>query len=43
MYNACGVENRRGVIPDFEIENSIEDEIKNRDRVLEYTIKLING
>lgn len=43
MYNARGVENRRGVIPDFEIENSIEDEIKNRDRVLEYAIKLING
>ena len=43
LYHPCGEENRRGVIPDFEIENSIEDEIKKRDRVLEYAIKLISG
>jgi C-terminal processing protease CtpA/Prc len=43
FYYPCGEENRRGVIQDYGIENSIEDEIKNRDIALEYTIKLING
>ena len=43
FYYPCGEENRRGVMPDIDIENSIEDEIKSRDRVLEYVIKLING
>jgi hypothetical protein len=41
FVNACGVDNRRGVIPDYIIENSFEDEQKGIDRVLEFTIDLI--
>jgi hypothetical protein len=39
--NACGVDNRRGIIPDYIIENSFEDDIKVIDRVLEFTVDLI--
>lgn len=42
FYNACGVDNRRGVIPDYIIENSFEDEKNGIDRVLEFTLDLIN-
>ncbi len=41
-YNACGVDDNRGVVPDFIVENSFEDERKEIDRVLEFTIALIN-
>jgi Periplasmic protease len=41
FYNACGIDNRRGVIPDYIIENSFEDERKGIDRVLKFTIDLI--
>lgn len=40
-YNACGEDNRRGVIPDYIVENSFEDEQKGVDRVLEFTVDLI--
>lgn len=39
--NACGVDNRRGIIPDYIIENSFEDDKEGIDRVLEYTVDLI--
>lgn len=42
FYNVCGVENGRGIIPDYNINNTIEDEQNSFDRVLDYTIKLIN-
>ena len=41
FYNACGVDNRRGVIPDYIVKNSFEDEQKRIDRVLDFTIDLI--
>lgn len=42
-FSSCGIDNQRGVIPDFEVQNSIEDYINNNDRVLEFTLNLING
>ena len=41
FYYACGVDNRRGVIPDFVVENTFDDAKENRDRVLEFTLNLI--
>ncbi len=41
FFNACGNDNRRGVIPDFKVENSFEDDQKGVDKVLEFTIDLI--
>lgn len=41
FFNACGKENRRGVKPDYIVENSFEDEQKGVDRVLEFTVDLI--
>ena len=41
FYNACGVDNRRGVIPDYTVENSFEDERKEIDKVLEFTFDLM--
>ncbi|OFY39088.1 MAG: hypothetical protein A2X18_09345 [Bacteroidetes bacterium GWF2_40_14] len=41
-YSACGVDNRHGVIPDYIISNSLDDYIEKRDKVLEFTINLIN-
>lgn len=43
FYNACGVDNRRGVIPDYIVENSFEDEQQGVDRVLEFTLELIKN
>ena len=39
--NACGIDNGRGVIPDYIIENSFEDDQKGIDRAMEFTINLI--
>lgn len=36
FVNACGIESDSGLIPDYIVENSIEDDINNFDRVLEY-------
>ena len=41
FYEVCGVDNRRGVMPDYIISNTISDEIFKKDRVLEYAIDLI--
>jgi C-terminal processing protease CtpA/Prc len=41
-YSACGVDNRRGVIPDYIVSNSLDDYIEKRDKVLEFTANLIN-
>jgi hypothetical protein len=41
FYNACGVDDKRGVLPDCIVENSFEDERNGIDRVLEFTINLI--
>ena len=42
FYNACGIDNKRGVIPDYIVENSFDDEQKGIDKALEFTIDLIN-
>jgi hypothetical protein len=39
--NIGGVNNRSGVMPDYVISNTIEDDIHNRDRALAFTIDLI--
>ena len=39
--NTCGIDNRRGIIPDYSVENSFKDEQNNFDRVLDYTCNLI--
>ncbi len=41
FYNACGIDNKRGVIPDYIVENSFDDDKKGIDKVLEFTIDLI--
>lgn len=41
FYNTCGIDNRRGVIPDYIVQNSLEDEQNNFDRVLDYTLNII--
>jgi hypothetical protein len=41
FYKACSVNNRRGIIPDYTIENSFVDEQKGIDRVQEFTVDLI--
>lgn len=41
FYGACGVDDGRGVIPDYVVESSIEDDHKGVDRVMEFTIDLI--
>jgi len=41
-YFPCGIDNNRGVLPDYYVSNSIQDYIKKKDRVLEFTIDLIN-
>jgi len=41
FYQACGIDNRRGTIPDYIVENTIEDEANSFDRVLEFTLDLI--
>lgn len=42
-YSACGTDNQRGVIPDFIVKNSIEDYVNHTDRVLEFSLNLINN
>ena len=41
FYQVCGKEDRHGIIPDYIIENSIEDDVNSYDRVLEFTLDLI--
>ncbi len=41
-FSSCGIDNQRGVIPDFIVKNSIEDYINHTDRVLEFTLNMIN-
>ena len=41
FYQACGIDNRRGTIPDYIVENTIEDDLKSFDRVLDFTLDLI--
>lgn len=41
FYEACGVDNRQGVIPNHIVESSFEDQEKGIDRVLEFTTDLI--
>lgn len=42
-FSACGKDNHRGVIPDFIVENSISDYINGTDRILDFTLDLINN
>lgn len=41
-YFPCGIDNNRGVLPDYFVSNTIEDYIEKNDRVLNFTIDLIN-
>ena len=41
FYHTCGIDNRRGIIPDYIVENSFKDGQNNFDRVLDYTCNLI--
>ncbi|HEX7573273.1 MAG TPA: S41 family peptidase [Bacteroidota bacterium] len=38
--NACGVDDRRGVIPDYFVESSFSEERKGEDTVLEFAVEL---
>jgi hypothetical protein len=38
---AGGTENRRGVLPDYVVENSLDDERNHNDKVLQFTLELI--
>jgi hypothetical protein len=40
-FSSCGIDNQRGVLPDFEVTNSNWDYVNNKDRVLEFTLNLI--
>lgn len=42
-YFPCGVDNNRGVLPDYVVANSINDYIEKRDRALDFTLNLINN
>lgn len=42
-FSSCGIDNQRGVIPDIEVENTIDDYINHKDRALEYTLDLIKN
>ncbi len=42
-YFPCGVDNNRGVQPDYKVTKSIQDYIDKNDRVLDFTINLINN
>ena len=41
-FSSCGIDNQRGVIPDYIVKNSIEDYINHKDKVIEFTLNLIN-
>ena len=41
-FGSCGIDNQRGVIPDYIVKNSIEDYVNHTDRALEFTLDLIN-
>jgi hypothetical protein len=43
FVNACGVDNKEGVMPDIEMENSINNIIQGKDNVLEYATKFMKG
>ena len=43
FYNACGKDNRHGVIPDYIIQNSLQNENNGIDSVLKFTVNLIRG
>jgi hypothetical protein len=38
--NACGVDNRRGVIPDYAVEGGFSNERKGQDTVLQFALEL---
>lgn len=42
-YFPCGIDNNRGVQPDYFVSNTIEDYIEKNDRILTFTIDLINN
>jgi C-terminal processing protease CtpA/Prc len=42
FYEVCGIDNRRGVLPDYLVSNTVEDEIQKKDKVLEFTIDFIS-
>jgi C-terminal processing protease CtpA/Prc len=41
FFNAGGIDNGRGIIPDYVVGNSFEDDRRGIDRVMEYTVQLI--
>lgn len=42
FVNPCPTEEKTGLIPDYIVENTILDDINNFDRVLDFTLSLIN-
>jgi hypothetical protein len=40
FVNACGVDDRRGVIPDYAVGSSVDDERTGRDAVLDFALDL---
>lgn len=42
-YFPCGIDNNRGVLPDYYVTNSIQDYVEKKDGVLEFTLNLINS
>jgi hypothetical protein len=43
FYNACGVDNRRGVAPEYAVVNSLEDDRNHNDGALAFTLDLIRA
>ncbi|MCP4676108.1 MAG: hypothetical protein GY854_11500 [Deltaproteobacteria bacterium] len=43
FHSPCARDDRRGVVPDYIIEDSIEDIIEGKDRVLDFTFGLIKN
>ncbi len=41
-FSACGVDNQRGIIPAYIVSNLIDDYLQGNDKVLDFTIDLIN-
>jgi hypothetical protein len=41
FVNACGVDDRRGVIPDYTVGSSVDDERSGRDAVLDFAMELM--
>jgi len=43
FYEVCGNDNRRGLMPDYIVSNTIEDDLLKKDKVMDYTIDLLKN